>query len=226
VSNYVSMTAGLTAFEALPDGAPKAGIILIQEVFGVNANIQALARQYAQAGYQVVAPDLFWRSEPGLQLDPGKAEDRSRAMQLNQAFDDELGLTDLAACAGYLKRTLGTQAKVFALGYCMGGRLSFLLAQRGAVDAAVSYYGVNIDQYLSPADQGAPRLIHLAEKDSLCSADAQQRILAWAAQTEGVEAYVYADAPHAFAREHSPAFLREAALLANQRTRQFLDGLS
>ncbi len=222
---YTPIAQNFEALEVKPDSSPRAGLILIQEIFGVNSNIQQLARQFASQGYHVIAPDLFWRTEKHLELDPENDADKARAMKLNYSFDDEQGIADLSACANYLRKKLDKGCKVFSVGYCLGGRLSFLLAKEKRVDAAVSYYGVNIDRHLDPPGKAdvTPRLIHIPEKDSLCSTEAQQKIMSWTQQTATVETHIYPDAMHAFARENSPAFQTQAAALANQRSLQFLE---
>jgi len=222
MSRFITIKAGFQALEVRPQGPAKAGLVLIQEIFGVNANISELAQHYASQGYHVVAPDLFWREEPLINLDPGAEADRTRAMALNAAFDDELGLSDLAACTQCLRSMLAPHKPIFAVGYCMGGRLSFRLGSHNRVDASVSYYGVNIDQYLVNADTGSPRLIHIAEKDALCPPEKQTVIVDWAKNAEAA-VHIYEGATHAFARAHAQSYMEAAAILANRRTLEFFE---
>src|SRR5262245_43071393 len=136
---------------ALPSRLPAPGIVLLQEIFGVNAGMRAIADEFAGAGYIVVVPDLFWRQRPGVQLDPGSATDRDSAMQLLKGLDESSAIEDAAASMRYVRGLTESNGKVAALGFCLGGKLAFLMAARTDVDGSVSYYGIGIDKLVHEA---------------------------------------------------------------------------
>ncbi len=130
-----------SAYLAMPSGQPKAGIVVIQEIFGVNAVMRDITDAYAAQGYAALCPDLFWRLEPGVQLTDKTEADWKRALELMGAFNVDKGIDDIDAGIDYL-RALPSVNKVGAVGFCLGGMLAFLTAARTDVDASVSYYGV------------------------------------------------------------------------------------
>ncbi|MCW5625831.1 MAG: dienelactone hydrolase family protein, partial [Burkholderiales bacterium] len=138
------------AYLAVPRSGKGPGIVLCQEIFGVNGFIREVADYYAEEGYTVLAPDLFWRIEPGIEL--GYTEDDwKRAFDLFGRFDTDKGMADITATVKMLRGLPQVAGKVGALGFCLGGRLAYLAAARSGVDCAVGYYGVTIDQYLDDA---------------------------------------------------------------------------
>ena len=182
------------------EGANRPGVVLLQEIFGVNANIKAVARLLAEAGFLVAAPDLFWRMEPGLDLDPADPIARERAMGLNAAFDGEKGLEDAAATAAALRSHPACNGRVGAVGYCLGGRLAFIMTERRTADAAVAFYPVAIKADLDAGlPQGGPLLVHLGAQDPLCPPPAQAAIRAHVGGPDR-SVVVYEGLGHGFAR--------------------------
>jgi carboxymethylenebutenolidase len=208
--------------EAAAAGQARGGIVLVQEIFGVNANMRATAQAFAEQGYAVLVPDLFWRTEPGIVLDPSDEQQRQRAMKLNESFDDAAGLADLGAAVAALRQASGS-AHVFSVGYCLGGRLSFALGARGDVARAVAYYGVNLARYAG-AEVRSPVLAHVAQNDALCPPQAQQQLAKLLKDTAQVRLEVHAGVGHAFSRLGSPAYVAATAERAMEQTLAFLGG--
>ena len=154
---------------ALPPTGNGPGIVLIQEIFGVNSHIKAVADQYALDGYVVLAPDLFWRMQPGVDLSYSEA-DFDTALGFMQKMDFSQAVQDLSATVSALRARTECTGKVASLGYCMGGLLSYLSAAGTGVDAAVCYYAGSIENHLEQADKvHCPILFHFAEKDHYIS---------------------------------------------------------
>ena len=213
-----------TAYMATPSGTVEKApaIIVIQEIFGVNKFLRDVCDHYASLGYLAVAPDLFWRLEPGLDLDPARPEDLQKGFSLFPSFDANKGIEDIQATVARLKKFDACTGKIGAVGYCLGGKLAYMTACRTDVDAAVGYYGVGIEAMLDEADGiTADLVLHIAGKDELASAEAQQKITAGLQDNPHVTLYTYPDAGHAFARENGPHYNAADANLANQRTEEF-----
>ncbi|MFC7514596.1 dienelactone hydrolase family protein [Herbaspirillum sp. GCM10030257] len=221
-SETIVISGDFHGFVVKSDKPNAPGLLLIQEIFGVNANMRQVAHDYAALGYTVLVPDLFWRTAPGIDLDPAVPADRERAMELNKAFDDATGIADLREAAQLLRTQLTPGQKVGAVGYCLGGRLAFRLAAEKTVDAAVSYYGVNIHGFLQEAKKPSPLLIHVAGADYLCPPDAQEAIRRAFADVPSVEVRHYDGAGHGFARAHSQHYSASAATSAGEATSKFL----
>jgi carboxymethylenebutenolidase len=216
------------AFQALvvrPDGeGPIPALVLIQEIFGVNYTMRRIACEFAErGGYACVIPDLFWRFEPGIDLDDRKPDELQRAFELFPRFDVERGAVDIAATLAEVRRQPWCNGKAGAVGYCLGGLLAFLAATRTDADAVVSYYGVNIASYLDEADHiRRPLMLHIAGEDKFVPKPAQEQIQARLKGRPGIEVHVYPGFDHAFAREGGDSYRAEAATQANARTAQFL----
>lgn len=206
------------AYLAVPAAGHGPGLVLCQEIFGVNDFMRRAAQLLAEEGYVVLVPDLFWRQQPGIQLTDGPA-DMSRAFELYQGFDVELGLKDIASTIAALRGLPEQQGGVGVLGYCLGGKLAYLAACRTDVDVAVGYYGVGIESSLEEAANLRGRLVlHIAEQDGFCPPEARQRILAALGGKPGVELYVYPGMDHAFARTGGDHYDKPSALMAHQRS--------
>lgn len=206
------------AYLARPDSPNGAGIVVLQEIFGVNANMRSVADAFADAGFNVIVPDLFWRQEPGVELNP--ATDRERATELMQGLDVDLALHDALIAADHLRGLDGANGKVGAVGYCLGGKLAYLLSAGPGIDAAVSYYGVAIQAKLDRmGDVRSALLLHIAEEDHLCPPEAQEAIEQAAAQhADHVQILRYPGVGHAFARRNSPPFDAASADRADRAT--------
>jgi carboxymethylenebutenolidase len=215
--NLQSAAGSFSAYLARPDQPNGAGLVILQEIFGVNANMRSVADAFAAAGFNAIVPDLFWRQEPGVELDP--ATDRDRATELLKGLDPALAVQDALLAADHVRALDGANGKVGAVGYCLGGKLAYLLAMESGIDAAASYYGVAIQALLDKAqDVQCPTLLHLAEEDHLCPPEAQGQIEAAAAQSDKIEVLRYPGVGHAFARRGSPAFDSDSAERADGAT--------
>lgn len=201
-----------------PNGA---ALVVIQEIFGVNDVMRALAHHYADLGYIAVVPDLFWRIEPGIVLTDKTASDMAQAFDLFAKFDPDKGIVDIQATIDFA-RTLAP--KVGAVGYCLGGMMAYLTACTTDADACVSYYGVSIDAHIDKANQiKKPLLLHVASEDKFVSREAQEIIVAAAKLHPNIRCEVYQGMDHAFARPGGEHFDAAAADLANARTQAFFE---
>ena len=214
----------MPAYYASPEGEPKAGIVVLQEIFGLNANMRAIVDDYASRGYAAIAPDLFWRQERGVQLDAASESDRDRATAFMKGLDQPLALTDALAAAAYLRAVNAGLGKVGAVGYCLGGKLAYQLATKQGIDAAASYYGVAIQSVLGQATElQAPLLLHIAMNDHLCPPEAQQAIHAALDGKPDVKLMDYQGVGHAFARRGGGAYDAASAERADKATAAFFE---
>ncbi len=214
-----------SAYLALPPGdGPAPGMVVIQEIFGINANVRAICDDYAARGFVAVSPDLFWRQQPGIQLDSNTKEGWDKAMSLFQGFSETKGVEDLISTLSWLRAHDSCNGKVGTVGFCLGGKLAFLMATRSDVDASVGYYGVGIEGSVSEA--GAitkPLMLHIADRDSFSSPEAQKEILTALGTNTHVAIHVYPDVDHAFARKGGDNYNADAAQLADRRTAEFFE---
>ncbi len=212
------------AYLATPPSGSGPGLVVIQEIFGVNANIRALADAYAKQGYIAIAPDLFWRIEPGVQLtDKSKAE-WDKAFALMNAFDFQKGVADIQATLAYVRAQPGCTGKAGAVGYCLGGSLAYGTACFTDTDASVGYYPVQIENSLDASRNiKKPLMLHMAERDQFCPPEAQKKIYASLIGFGHISIHTYPGCDHAFAREGGEHYDKAAADLANGRTAAFLD---
>lgn len=206
---------------AQPASGTGPGLVLIQEIFGVNKVMRDLADGFARQGYVTVCPDLFWRQEPGIQLTDKTQAEWGRAFELYKGFDEAKGVDDLIATLAHLRGLAGGR-KVGCVGYCLGGKLAYLMAPRSDVDASVSYYGVGIENALDEADKiRRPLLMHIAEKDQFVPPEAQAKVKARLAANKNVTIHTYPGCDHAFARVGGEHYDKDAADRANARTTEF-----
>ena len=212
-----------SAYLAAPDSPAQApGILVIQEIFGVNKDMREHCEKLAADGYFALCPDLFWRQEPGIQLTDKTDAEWQRAFELYQGFDVDKGVTDLKAALSYLRAIDGCTGKVGSVGFCLGGLLAYLMATRSVADGNVSYYGVGIDGKLDEAGNiHKPLLLHVAEEDEFVTKEAQAKIHAGLAGHAQIELFFYPGVGHAFARHQGIHFDAQAARLANQRSAEF-----
>ena len=194
-------------------------VIVIQEIFGVNAVMRAIADKFAAAGFLAICPDLFWRIEPGIDITDGSEAEWKRAFELYNAFDIDNGVRDLAATITAARSHPACSGKVGSVGFCLGGLLAYLTATRTDVDAAVGYYGVGIERFTHEADGlSTPLVLHIAEEDQFVPKEAQAEIVAKLGGRSGIELYKYPGQDHAFARMGGEHYSAEAAELAWSRT--------
>ena len=206
---------------ALPASGYGPGIVVLQEIFGVNAHMRSIADWYAAHGFVALCPDLFWRIERGVQI-TDKGEDLQKAFALYQEIDEDKAADDSGASLNFLRTHSACSGRAGAVGFCMGGKLAYLLSTRYKPDCAVGYYGVSIEQHLSEADNiSAPLLLHIAQDDQHCPPEAQAQIHATLDSKSLVTIHDYAGAGHAFARTGGEHYNAAAAELANLRTLEF-----
>lgn len=207
----------LGAYLAEPQGTPRGGLVVIQEIFGVNSHIRAVADRWAAEGYLVVAPALFDRQERGIELGYTEAE-MGRGFGLLQAAVQEAALADISAAQAALKARLDANARVGVLGFCWGGLLTWLSAAKvPGFAAAVPYYGGGIPNHADLQAQ-CPVLAHFGERDHWISAES---VAAFAAAQPAVQVHVYA-ADHGFNCDQRGSYDAAAAQLAAERSRAFL----
>lgn len=223
-TQWIDLTDGQGGFQgylALPPARQGPGLVLFQEIFGVNAHIQAVARQYALDGYVVLAPDLFWRQERKVQL--GYAgDDMAKALTMMKKLDAaELEADSRAAVQALRARPETAGRPTGALGYCLGGKLAYLTAAMGLADAAVAYYGGGIqDQLERAASIACPIQFHYAENDHAIPLEATEKVRD--AVGARAELFVYPDATHGFNCWDRSAYDPRSASLAHGRSLTFL----
>lgn len=207
-----------SAYVSVPSRPNGNAIVLLQEIFGVTSTIRRVADRYAQDGYMVYAPDLFWRLEPGIELSHS-TEDIQRAMSLLKRFDEGAGLLDIAQTVSHIRKLPGFYGKVAVTGLCMGGRLSFITCARLNIDAAICYYGVGIEQNLDDVkDLKCPIILHFGCKDEYVPRLTQESIKARLDDSSYATVYFYEEAGHGFYTRGDPATIE----VAHKRTEEFL----
>lgn len=211
------------AYLSLPRGGKGPGIVLLQEIFGVNQHIRNVADQYAADGYVVLAPDLFWREGARIELDYEEAGWK-RAVELMNATDLGKAQADIAATIKVLRAQAGVSGqKIASVGYCFGGLLSYHTVANGLVDAGVSYYGGGIHNALERADQiKVPTLMHFGGADSHIPNDAVKSVAERFEGNELVEIHVYPGAEHGFNCNHRASYNQRAAAQAHGNSLLFL----
>jgi len=211
------------AYVVHPKTLPAPAVIVLHEVFGVNADIREHCDELAEQGFFAVAPDLFWRLEPGVDLGVTSEADWQHGFRLYQAFDRDAGARDAKDTIDAVRKLPECSGKVALLGYCLGGLMAFLTAARYGADAAVAFHGGETERYLDEASGlDTPLLMHLAEEDEYMPKPAQAEIKAALADKPNVTIFSYPGQWHAFSRNGGTHYDAGAAALANQRTSEFL----
>ncbi len=213
--NAVDGTGTFTAYTAGTAGAPV--VLVIQEIFGITDGLKQQCQQYADLGYYVVCPDLFWRQQPNVSLSDNTAPDVERAFALFNGFDVTTGLEDIFTTITHCN------APAAVVGYCLGGMLAYLTgcyAAKSLVKAAVSYYAVGLDMIDNLPI--VPTLMHFAEHDEYCSAQVRSTVQTRICNMAHIRTALYPNVHHAFARVNGVNYNAEMAALANQRTVEFL----
>jgi len=213
--------ASIPTYVVKPSGTPRGAIIVIQEIFGVNPGIVRKAEDWAAAGYLAVAPDVFWRQQPGVEFDPDVPEQFQQAVGFMMKHDFELGIQDVEAVIHWIRRSEGV-AKVGLVGFCMGGKIAYMAAARTDIDASVGYYGVGIDQMLGESHAIAnPLLLHVPTADGFVPPESQKAMHAGLDGNPHVTLHDYAGLDHGFADTFGARRNEEGAKLADKRTADF-----
>jgi carboxymethylenebutenolidase len=211
----------IPAYVARPQGTPRGAIIVQQEIFGVDAGIRQKADSWAAKGYLAVAPDTFWRQKPGVELSPYDEGEFKQAIDYMMAHDFDLGIRDLEAVIHWIRREQGV-AKVGLVGFCMGGRVAYMVSTRTDIDASVGYYGVMIDQMLNEKHAIArPLMLHIPTADHFVDAAAQKAIHDGLDDHARVTLWDYEGLDHGFAAEIGARRDEAGAQLADGRTEAF-----
>ena len=204
---------------ALPASGYGPGIVVLQEIFGVNDYVRSVTDWYAAHGFVALCPDLFWRMERGVEL---SEKDRNKAFELYQKLDEAKAVEDSAAALEFLRKHSACSGRAGAVGFCLGGNLAYLLSVRFKPDCAVGYYGVSIEKSLNEAKNlSAPLLLHIAGSDQFCPPEAQAQIHATLDSNPLVMIYDYPEMGHAFGRPSGEHYDAAAAELANLRSLEF-----
>jgi carboxymethylenebutenolidase len=207
-----------SAYLSIPPAGSGPGLLVLQEIFGVNAHIRDVTDRWAAEGYVALAPDIFWRVEPNVQLDY-TPDGMQKGRALRQKLDLDLTLKDIAAALDALKRRPECTGKAAAVGYCFGGLLAYLTAARTDVAAAICYYGGGIDARIDEARRiKCPIMFHYGEKDAAIPAAAREAARKALAAHDHAEFYVYAEAQHGFNCDRRASFHPFASDLARSRS--------
>jgi carboxymethylenebutenolidase len=217
-------TGTFGAYVAAPKQSPAGVVIMIQEIFGVNRTMRQLSDWVADMGFIALSPDLFWRQEKGVQLDPDAGQAQwDKAFALMNGMDQGKAIEDIKAAIAHARRMPGSNGKVATMGFCLGGRLAFMAAARTDADANISYYGVGLEGLLGEAGAiRTPLILHIAEQDKFVPPAAQKAIVEGLKGHAQVAAHVYPGVDHAFARMGGHAWDARAATIANGRTAELL----
>jgi carboxymethylenebutenolidase len=220
---------------AMPDGrfeaylartmaAGRPAVVVLHEVFGINADQRATCDELAAEGFTAVCPELFWRQERHVDLSIHDDADWNKGLSLYRAYDIDRGVRDVEATVAAARRFAGSSGRVGVMGFCLGGLLAFLAAARTRVDAAVAFHGARTEEFLGEvADIDAPLQMHLAGEDEFIPPAAQRDIRAALASNSNCEVFSYPGCRHAFSRHDGRHFDADAARLSRARTLQFLN---
>jgi carboxymethylenebutenolidase len=212
------------AYIARPARLPAPTVVVLQELFGVNADIRATCEELGAQGFMAIAPDLFWRQEPGVDLNVTSEADWRHGLRLYAAYDRDAGVKDIMETVRTAVELPASTGKVALQGYCLGALMVFITAARNEVDAAVAYHGADTEKYLSEVSGlDAPLLMHLGEEDEFISKAAQAQIKAALEKKPNATVYSYPGQRHAFSRHNGAHYNAAAATLANRRTSEFLN---
>ncbi|RMF33984.1 MAG: dienelactone hydrolase family protein [Alphaproteobacteria bacterium] len=219
---YVTITAAdggsFRAYMCRPEKGSGPGLVLLQEIFGINDYMRSMAEYFAEEGYVTIVPDLFWRMEPGVELGYSE-EDFGKAFALYQKFDVDQAIGDVQDTITQLRGMDGVKGKVGAIGYCLGGLLAWLTAARTDIDVSVGYYAVGVENYLDEAGNiSVPTVLHFAGNDQFCPPEAREKILAAVRDMPHIRTYLYEGQDHAFATPGRDHFDKPSTLMAYSRS--------
>jgi carboxymethylenebutenolidase len=216
-------TGSFSAYLLEPKSKPAGVVVLIQEVFGVNQAMRDIAAWVADLGFIAVCPDLFWRIEPGIDITDKSEAEWKQAFELFGKFDQVKGIDDLKSTVAAARKLPRANGKVATMGYCLGGRLAFMMAEQSDADANISYYGVGLDNLLGDLGKVAkPLVVHIADKDEFFPAEGRAKVVEAVKSHRQVGCYVYPNADHAFARVGGVHWDGRSAAIANGRSAEAL----
>jgi carboxymethylenebutenolidase len=222
----IKATDGSGSFSAYlvePKTKPAGVVVLIQEIFGVNEAMRDIAAWVADMRFIAVCPDLFWRIEPGIDITDRSEAEWKKAFELFNKFDQAKGIEDLKATVAAARKLPGSNGRVATMGYCLGGRLAFMMAEQSDADVNVSYYGVGLDNLLDDLPKVTkPLIVHIADKDEFFPPEGRAKVVEAVKGHKQIAAHVYPDADHAFARVGGVHWEGRAAAIANGRSAQAL----
>jgi carboxymethylenebutenolidase len=202
----------MSAYLAIPDKIPAAAVIAIMEIWGVNDTMRHHAHEFAEAGYICLVPDLFWRQEPDVELSDGNPDDIGKAFDLYYDFDYDLGVRDMEDIRRYLMARPECNGRVGSVGYCLGGKLCYLMCCRTEIDCAVAYYGTYIEHNIREVGNlHRPFLLHMAMKDRWVQKEVNDLLERKLSPNPLVEIHKYPEADHAFARHGGKTYSKPEA---------------
>jgi carboxymethylenebutenolidase len=216
-------SGSFSAYLLEPKDKPAGVVVLIQEIFGVNQAMRDTAAWVADMGFIALCPDLFWRIEPGVDITDKSEAEWKKAFDLFNRFDQAKGIEDLKATVAAARKLPGANGKVATMGYCLGGRLAFMMAEQSDADANISYYGVGLDNLLGDLDKVTkPLLVHIADRDEFFPPDGRAKVVEAVKGHPHIRCHVYHGADHAFARVGGVHWDGRSAAIANGRSAEML----
>ena len=221
--NATDRSGSFSAFVAEPKTKPAGVVVLIQEIFGVNQAMRDIAAWGADIGFLAVCPDLFWRLEPGVDITDKSEAEWKKAFELFNKFDQAKGIEDLKATVAAARKMPGSNGKVATMGFCLGGRLAFMMAEQSDADINISYYGVGLDNLLGDLGKiTKPLIVHVAGQDEFFPPEGRAKTIDAVKGHANIAAYVYPNANHAFARVKGVHWDGRSAVIANGRSAEAL----
>lgn len=216
-------SGSFSAYLVEPKTKPAGVVVLIQEIFGVNQAMRDIAAWVADMRFIAICPDLFWRIEPGIDITDKTDAEWKRAFELFNKFDQAKGIEDLKATVAAARKLPGANGRVGTMGYCLGGRLAFMMAEQSDADVNISYYGVGLDNLLGDlAKVTRPLVVHIADKDEFFPPEGRAKVVETVTGKKQIACYVYPDANHAFARVGGVHWDGRSATIANGRSAEAL----
>lgn len=216
-------SGSFSAYLLEPKAKPAGVVVLIQEIFGVNQAMRDTAAWVADMGFIALCPDLFWRIEPGVDITDKTEAEWKKAFDLFNKFDQAKGIDDLKATVAAARKLPGSNGKVATMGYCLGGRLAFMMAEQSDADVNISYYGVGLDNLLGELGKiRKPLLVHIADQDEFFPPEGRAKVVDATKGHAQVRSYVYPNANHAFARVNGVHWDGRSAAIANGRSAEAL----
>ena len=216
-------SGSFSAYLVEPKTKPAGVVVLIQEIFGVNQAMRDIAAWVADMQFIAVCPDLFWRIQPGIDITDKTEAEWKQAFELFNKFDQAKGIEDLKATVAAARKLPGANGRVGTMGYCLGGRLAFMMAGQSDADVNISYYGVGLDNLLGDlAKVTRPLVVHIADKDEFFPPEGRAKVVEAVTGKKQIACYVYPDANHAFARVGGVHWDGRSATIANGRSAEAL----